>query len=212
MLNEQSTPVLGLIGGIGSGKSHVAAELARHGGRIVSGDQAGHEALTRPEIREQVVRRFGAEVLNEREVDRKKLGRRVFADPAERQALEAIVFPFIMTRLKEQIAAARQDRQVEFVVLDAAIMLEAGWNNVCDQIVYIHAPRAVRLQRLAQNRGWTAPEVAAREQAQMPLTDKATRADAAIDNSGPPEAVARQVPALLDRLGIRHRQNGPELR
>lgn len=145
-------------------------------------------------------------------MDRKKLGRRVFADPAERCALEALVFPFIMTRLKEQIAAARQDRQVEFVILDAAIMLEAGWNNVCDSIVYIHAPRAVRLQRLAQNRGWTALEVAAREQAQMPLTDKATRADAAIDNSGPPEAVARRVVALLDRLGIRHRQNGPELR
>jgi dephospho-CoA kinase len=206
-------PVVGLIGGIGSGKSLVAAELAKHGGRIVSGDKAGHEALMQPEIREQIVRRFGADMLDAGgAVDRKKMGARVFADPAERQALERIVFPYIKDRLRAEIAAAQQDPQVGFVVLDAAIMLEAGWNNACEVLVYIHAPRAARLDRLARHRGWSAKEVAARERAQITLTDKVSCADWAIDNSGTPEETARQVADLADRLGNPHRQFSAEFR
>jgi len=195
-------PVLGLIGGIGGGKSLVAAEFARHGGRIVSGDKAGHEALAQPDIRERIGARFGPEVLDAGgAVDRKKLGRRVFADPAERQALEEVVFPYIKEKLTQEIARARQDPQVAFVVLDAAVMLEAGWNNACDVHVYIHAPRAVRLARLAEHRGWSAKEVLARENAQFSLTDKVTRADWVIDNSASPEEAARQVADLVSRLG-----------
>jgi dephospho-CoA kinase len=197
-------PVIGLLGGIGSGKSLVAAELARHGGRIVSGDQAGHEALRQPDIKEQVVQRWGKEVLDEHgEVVRRKVGAIVFADPGERKALEEMVFPYIGTRLREQIEAARREEGVKFIVLDAAIMLEAGWNNVCDRLVYIDVPRAVRLERLARQRGWSEKEVAEREAAQLSLEEKRRRADAILDNSGAPEATARQVQELLARWGIR---------
>jgi dephospho-CoA kinase len=212
-VDKSRKPVIGLIGGIGSGKSLVAAEFARRGGRIVSGDKAGHEALLQPTIREQIVRRFGDEVADPSgAVDRKKLGRRVFADPSERQALEALVFPYIKERLQTEIAAAQHDAQVACVVLDAAIMLEAGWNKACDFLVYIHAPRGVRLARLATHRGWSAKEVAARESAQMTLTDKVSYADWAIDNSGTPEETARQVADLADRLGNPHRQFTAEFR
>jgi len=212
-VDKSRKPVIGLIGGIGSGKSLVAAEFARRGGRIVSGDKAGHEALTQPTIREQIVRRFGHDVLDASgAVNRKALGRRVFADPAERQALEALVFPYIREKLQAEITAARHDAQVTFVVLDAAIMLEAGWNNACDFLVYIHAPRAVRLARLATHRGWSAKEVAARENAQMTLTDKVNCADWAIDNSGTPEETARQVADLAGWLGNPHRQFTAEFR
>jgi dephospho-CoA kinase len=142
-------------------------------------------------------------VLDEQgEVVRKRLGAIVFADKAERQALEALVFPYIERRLQEEIAAAQADPQVPFVVLDAAIMLEAGWNRMCDRIVYVHAPRAVRLQRLAEQRGWTEKEVAARERAQMPLSEKISRADVVLDNSGPPEETAAQAADLLRRWGL----------
>jgi dephospho-CoA kinase len=212
-VDKSTKPVIGLIGGIGSGKSLVAAEFARRGGRIVSGDKAGHEALRQPPIREQVVRHFGPEVLAvDGQVDRKKLGARVFADPAARQALETLVFPYIKEKLQSEIAAAQQDVQVAFVVLDAAIMLEAGWNKVCDWLVYIHAPRAARLARLAAQRGWCAKEVAARENAQMTLTDKVNCADWAIDNSGTPEDTACQVADLVSRLGNPHRQFTAEFR
>src|SRR3954470_996810 len=147
---DSRTPVIGLIGGIGSGKSRVAAEFVRHGARVVSGDQAGHEALRQPELRSRVLERWGPEVLDEKgEINRRRLGAMVFADPAELRALEALVFPWIERRLRAEIDAAAHEG-VPLVVLDAAVMLEAGWDKVCDRIVYVHTPREQRLQRLAE--------------------------------------------------------------
>jgi dephospho-CoA kinase len=199
---EQRPPVLGLIGAMGSGKSRVAAEFRRHGAQVVSADELGHEALRQPEVIRQVVARWGPGVLDERgEVDRRHVGRIVFADPAELRALERLVFPWIERRSRELIEAARADTACPLVVLDAAVLLEAGWEGQCDRIVYVHAPREVRLQRLARQRGWTPQEVQARERAQLPLTDKVSRADAAVDNAGPDADVARQVEELMGAWG-----------
>ena len=196
--------VVGLVGGMGSGKSRVAEEFARHGARVVSGDRLGHEALRQPEIRDRVVRRWGRRVLDDMgEVSRPRLGAIVFADPNELRELETIVFPWIERHLREEVAAAEREPEVNLVVLDAAILLEAGWDCVCDRLVYVHAPRDVRLRRLAGQRGWTAKEVEARENAQWPLTAKVSRADAAVDNTGPPDQLASQVGELLRRWGGR---------
>src|SRR5688572_18371029 len=121
-----SQPVIGLLGGIGSGKSAVAAELAKHGGGLINADQFGHEALRQPPIKEQVVARFGSDIIAAGgAIDRKKLGAKVFADVNELRALEAIVFPFIGRRIREEIDPARRRDDVRFIVLDAAVMLEA---------------------------------------------------------------------------------------
>jgi dephospho-CoA kinase len=194
-------PVIGLIGGMGSGKSLVAAELARRGARVISGDRLGHEALKQPDVRARVVERWGPAVLDERgEVDRRKLGAIVFANERERQALEALVFPTIERGICEAIGAARSDPEVKLVVLDAAIMVEAGWDRACDRLVFVDAPHAARLRQLADQRGWSAKEVEARENAQMPLAKKKERADFVLDNSGTPEQLARQVEDLWRHL------------
>jgi dephospho-CoA kinase len=196
-------PVVGLIGGIGSGKSRVAAEFARRGALIIAGDQLGHEALRQPVVKEQVVRHWGDGILDEKgEIDRRKLGRIVFANPAELRALEGMTFPWIERGIEEGIRRARADEAVALVVLDAAILLEAGWNRYCDRIVYVHTPRALRLARVAAQRGWSAKEVDARARAQMSLTDKVSRADDVVDNSRSPEETARQVETLLRRWGV----------
>src|SRR5262249_20581339 len=96
----------------------------------------------------------------------------------------------------------RADPDIALVVVDAAIMLETGWSRHCDRLVYVHTPRALRLRRLAGQRGWGEKEVQAREQAQMALTVKASRADAAVVNAGSPEDVAGQVNDLLRRWGL----------
>jgi len=195
--------VIGLIGGIGSGKSRVAAELARHGGRIVSGDAAGHDVLKQPAVRDQLVQRWGKGVLNEKgELDRSKVGAIVFANPEELKALEAVVHPVIKQRLGEEIAAAQADPAVKFIVVDAAIMLEAGWDGACDKLVFVDAPQEVRLHRLAEQRGWDAAEVERRERVQMSLAEKRKRADATLKNDGSPEKLARGVEVLLRRLGV----------
>lgn len=196
-------PVIGLIGGIGSGKSAVSAEFARHGGRIISGDQLGHEALRQPAIRDRVIQRFGQGIVGpDGGITRRALGAIVFADPQARRDLEALVFPYIEQRIREEIESAQSAVDVRFILLDAAIMLETGWNKVCDWLVYIHVPRELRLERLNRQRGWSEKEVTARELAQMPLTDKATQADFTVDNSGSLPETARQVYHLLGQLGL----------
>jgi dephospho-CoA kinase len=195
--------VVGLIGGIGSGKSQVATAFARHGARIIAGDQLGQAALRDPDIRARVASRWGDELLDHHgDIDRRRLAAIVFADASERKALEALTHPWIRRRIRADLEEARADPRVPLIVLDAAIMLEAGWNEVCDRLVYIDAPPAVRLQRVMRQRGWTEEEVTAREQAQLPLTEKVVRADHVLDNSSSLEHLHRQVDDLLPLWGL----------
>lgn len=195
--------VIGLVGGMGSGKSRIAEAFLKHRALLISGDPLGHEALEQIDIRESVVKRWGSLVLDERKsIDRKKLGAIVFKSAVERANLEHLVLPWIEKRIAEEIEKSQRDETISFIVLDAAIMLETGWNAICDHIVYIHAPRAMRLERLSAQRGWTADDVAQRETAQLPLAVKAARADAAIDNSGGIEESQRQVDALVEKWGL----------
>jgi dephospho-CoA kinase len=201
--NAMTKPVIGLVGGIGSGKSLAAACFGRRGGRVIVADELGHEALRQPDVKERIVRRWGPEVLGpDGEVVRRKLGAIVFADPAQREELEALVYPWIECRIAEEIARAQADPGVRFLILDAAVMLEKGWNRVCDRVVFLDAPRELRLERLARQRGWTAAEVEARERAQLPLTEKARRADHVLVNSTTPDALQRQVDDLLHAWGL----------
>ena len=105
--------------------------------------------------------------------------------------------------LAEEIAAARANKDVNLILVDAAVMVEAGWSEHCDRILFVDAPRELRLRRLAGQRGWSPKEVEARESAQMPLDEKKARADAVLENSGTVEGLQEQVEQLLRRWGIR---------
>jgi len=202
-LVSKPKPVVGLVGGIGSGKSRVAALLRDRGGRVIAGDDLGHEALRQPVIRDRVAARWGKEVLDETgEINRRRLGAIVFADAGQRHALESIVHPWIKKCMADAVAQAQADAAVRFVVVDAAILLEAGWNDLCDRLVFVEAPAEVRRQRIAAQRGWTAAEVEARELAQLPLTAKAVRADYTLHNAGSLESLNQEVDDLLQVWGL----------
>jgi dephospho-CoA kinase len=190
-------PIVGIIGGIGSGKSLVADELVRHGGWLITGDALGHEALRQSAIKEQVVKRWGRELLDEQgEIQRRLLGHKVFPDAKELRTLEVLVFPWIGRRMTEEIAKARE-QAAPLIVVDAAVMMEAGWDKNCDRLIFVEAPRAARLARLKDKRGWSERDLTERENSQLPLGDKRRRADEVIDNSGTPDQLARRVDALL---------------
>ena len=198
-------PVIGLVGGIGAGKSTAAAAFAARGGAVVDADALGHEALEQPEIRRRVLDRWGQRgnlVKPDGRLDRRAIARIVFADPAERAALEGMVFPYIGRRAVEEVAKAQADPAAKFVVVDAAVMLEAGWDGVCDRLVYVDAPPEARLARLAARSGWSASDLAAREAAQWPAAEKRKRAAAVIVNDAALDKVQEQVDRLLEMWAV----------
>jgi dephospho-CoA kinase len=194
--------VVGVVGGIGAGKSEVAAVLAaRSGGRVLVADFAGHEALRRPEIRDALVARFGDSILDNGEIDRRRLAALVFANKDHLAYLESLVHPCIRHRLDEEVRRSREER-VPLLVIDAALLLEAGWAGVCDHLVFVDAPPEVRMERIRDKRGWSAEETQRREAAQLPLTRKRSVADHTIDNSSSHESLVQQVDDLLHRWGL----------
>ena len=177
--------------------------MTPHGAAVIDADRIGHQVLELPEVLTSLVKRWGPRVLRaDGSPNRREIGGIVFPDPAERRALEAVVFPHIRQRVTEAIATAQANPEVRFIVLDAAVMLEAGWNSVCDRIVYVDAPRDVRLTRLAARSGWNPNEVAAREASQMPPDKKLARADVVLMNDGSPDQLQTDVNALLNRWGL----------
>jgi dephospho-CoA kinase len=193
-------PVIGIVGAIGAGKSTVAAAFAARGGQIVDADRIGHDALEQAEIRQKVLDWWGRRgnlLKPDGRLDRRAIAGIVFAEPAERAALESIVFPLIGKRALDEIRRANANPAIRFIVVDAAVLLEAGWEETCHRLVYVDAPREVRLARLAARSGWTAADLAAREAAQWPAEKKLKRTCAVIVNDGSRERVQEQVDRLL---------------
>ena len=179
-----SVPVLGIVGGIGSGKSYVSSLFARRGARVIDADRIGHEVLTRPDIIRAVSATWGPGVLTaEQTIDRKKLGSLVFSNPTHKKLLESLVHPLIRSEIQQQIDEAARKPSIKLVILDAAIMLETGWKDACQAVIFVEASETVRLQRVA-GRGWDAAELKKREASQWPLEKKRTLCQHVIPNEG----------------------------
>lgn len=198
--------VIGILGGIASGKSQVALQFESLGAVRIDGDELGHLVLREPEVQTALVERWGSGILDaQAQIDRRAVGRIVFGATAEAAAelafLEGVTHPRIAARLNDTIAAAAR-RGATVVVIDAAVMDKAGWDQACDQLVFVDVAREERLRR-AMGRGWTADEFMRREAAQSPLARKRQRANTIIDNSGPLEETFVQVKRFWSNLTAR---------
>ena len=191
-------PVIGLVGAIGAGKSTASKCFAARGGHVIDADALGHEALRQPEVIAALTKLWGEGIRKpDGTLDRREIGRIVFADPAARNALEAAVFPYIGERTRQEISVAQANPAVAFVVLDSAVLLEAGWGEMVDRLVYVDAPREARVARLAARSGWTEDDLTAREAAQWPAEKKLARADGVLVNDDGPAELQHQVDWLL---------------
>jgi dephospho-CoA kinase len=197
----ESKPVLGIVGGIGAGKSTAAAELVALGCVRVDGDAIGHELLGDREVLGEIRRRWPAGVVGpDGRVDREALARRVFADPAELEALNAILHPRIRRRMARRIAAARRDPAARGIVVDAAVLLEAGWDDLCTHLVFVSAPEERRLERVSAQRGWGRRTWMQREKSQISLDKKAAKCDYTIDNCSSVSRLREQIRQLFHRI------------
>lgn len=179
---------IGLVGGVASGKSLAAKLLIDLGAIHLDADRTGHDVLAEDaDVRDAVVNRWGDGILAaDKSVDRTAIARRVFAQneagAADRKFLEELLHPRIGLRLdqkRNEAAAAGKPA----VVLDAPLLLEAGWGSMCDVVLMIDAPRNLRLSR-AKTRGWNEAEFNRREAAQWPVDEKRRHADVVISNRG----------------------------
>lgn len=192
-------PIIGIVGGIGSGKSKVASELAALGCAVLDADAIGHELLDEAEVRGQVRRRWGDGIFGSNgpdgPVDRRALGEIVFASESELAALDEILHPLIRSRLEEGIAAALQETPA--IVIDAAVLFEAGWDELCTVVVFVDAPEKLRYQRVASSRGWSGAKWRRREKSQISLDTKRGKCDYIVDNSSSVLCLRRQVSSFF---------------
>jgi dephospho-CoA kinase len=203
-------PVVGLLGGVGAGKSSVARQVAtRRPLLLVDGDAIGHQLLRDPDVLNHLRTRFGDAILDtDGAVDRRAVGRIVFADdPAGRAALadlNALLHPRIRREIERRIAEARRTGTVEAILLDAAVMLESGWDDACDVLVFVETPFEQRLRNVA-GRGWTEADLRRREAAQLPLEFKRNAADFVLPNDDTLATAAQRLNAILDEIRLRER-------
>src|SRR5262245_54187395 len=206
--------LVGLTGGIASGKSAVSRQLQELGCRLGGADALAREVVAPGEPAwRAVVAEFGRDVTSAGgQLDRKRLGALVFADPVRRKALEAITHPAIMARRQAILDAWASEGFDGLVVLDIPLLIEVGAVGHVDRVVLVYAERDVQLERLVARDSFDRAEAERRVASQMPLEEKVRHADYVIDNSGTPEETAAQVravhAALLGEHGARRTAAG----
>lgn len=196
--------IIGLAGGVGSGKSTVARAFERLGCVVSDSDRDTDAVLARQPTRDQLRAWWGPDVISpDGSVNRSAVARIVFNDPEQRRRLEGLIHP--------QVRAARDDRIAEAarsgapaVIIDAPLLFEAGLDADCDAVVYVDAPREVRLDRVQRTRGWDAAELDRREKAQLPLERKRSGSDYVVINTGGADQIDQQVESVLRAIRTKH--------
>lgn len=185
--------LIGLTGGVGSGKSTVAEMLRELGAEVLDADEAAHAAYEpgSPGF-DAVVKAFGADYVRDGRIDRRQLGELVFNDPDARRRLNAIVHPLVREWMVRRTAEAAE-RDVEIVVQDVPLLYESGLESLFSSIVLVYVPEAVQVERLVAGRGFTSERARAVIAAQLPIDEKRRRAHHVIDNSGTIEQTRSQV-------------------
>lgn len=198
--------VIGITGGVASGKSLVASQLEKLGAHVLDADKAGHDVLNLPDVMEALRDRWGDRVFDNDTVDRKQLAAIVFEDSEQGNRdlafLEALTHPRIRQILVRQLSRLKQLPDIPAVVLDAPILFKAGWDQLCDKIVFVIAPAATRQVRSVEKRNWESDELAKRENRQLTLDQKRARASDFIDNSSTVAACQKQVAAMWSSWGL----------
>ncbi len=197
--------VIGIAGGVASGKS-LATDCFQHfGATVLDGDRIGHEVLQQTVLIQQIVDHFGDGILRDGQIDRSRLAEIVFAKapdgPSALKTLEAITHPKIGEQILQRLEIARQDPNCQACVLDAPVMFKVGWDKLCDKIVFVDAPLETRNQR-ARARGWGSDELVKREKNQIAVEVKRQRATDIIDNSNSKESTFEQAAEMWLSWGL----------
>jgi len=198
---SRGKPIIGIAGGIGSGKSFVAQLFGELGCLVISSDDQVREAYRDSTVVATLRQWWGDEVLTPvGEVNKRVIAAKVFGQPVERERLEKLLHPMVNRARERLMEAAATDPKVPAYVWDTPLLFETGLNAKCDTVVFVDAPQALRLARVTASRGWDAGELARRENSQMPLDTKRKLSQYVVENTADADAVRGQVRAVLSRI------------
>ena len=191
--------VIGLSGGIASGKSLVASIFAESGAHLIDADAIARTVVVPGSPAwEKIVQTFGAQILDGKKyIDRSRLGEIVFYDSSKLQQLNQIVHPEVLRETKKQVQAIATEDKNALVVIDVPLLIEVGWHLWVDKVVLVTVSPDIQLQRLMQRDGFSAEEARIRISCQMSLKEKENYADYIIDNRSTPENTRRQTMGIL---------------
>ena len=192
--------VIGLTGSIGTGKSEAARQLEALGASIISADEVGHEAYTpNTEAWEQVIAAFGDDILqDDGDIDRRKLGAIVFSDPSQLEKLNQIMHPRMARMVSDKIGVLR-DQGVNVVVVEAALLFEAGWDTLVEEVWVTDSPEHIVIGRLKERNGLSEEEAKKRINSQMGRAERIERSDFVINNSGDMADLGNVIKELWER-------------
>jgi dephospho-CoA kinase len=187
-------PVIGILGGVCSGKSTVAAEFAKLGCAVIDADKIAHKLLARKDVTKKVMAAFGAGILDSAgRIDHKKLADIVFADADKLSSLNRIVHPLVLKRVEEQIRQYNRQNQVKAIVLDMPLLVEVGWEKRCDKLIFVECNWQLRVERAKKMGFFDENQLKIRENFQISLDNKTNLADNIINNNSGFSALAKQV-------------------
>lgn len=188
--------VIGVTGGVGAGKSEALAWLDRRNDcRVIMADQAAHQLEEPGQVcYEPLLALLGDDILDAGgRIDRRKMAAKIFADEALLQGANAIVHPAVKAYLTAQIEKERTAGKIQFLFLEAALLIEEGYTGIVDEMWYVHAEEAVRRQRLKQNRGYTDEKIASILKSQLSEAEFRKHCDVVIENNGTLQSVYTQI-------------------
>ena len=194
MDNPKKKLIIGILGGLGSGKSTVAAEFAKLGCAVIDADKIAHELLEKSAVREKVVASFGQAILDSTgKIGHKELADIVFADADKLSLLDEIIHPLVLRRAEELIKQYNRQNQVKAIVLDMPLLVEVGWAKRCDRLIFVDCRRQIRAERVKKMGFFNENQLKIRENFQISLDKKRNIADNIIDNNSGFSALTEQV-------------------
>ncbi len=195
--------IIGVTGNIGSGKSTVCQILAQLGATIIDADKLAHETY-KPHSKtwQELITAFGKNIVKaNQEIDRQKLGQMVFSDPDALAKLNQIVHPGMYHLTQERIETYRCQK-LKAIIVEATLLLEAGWTDLVDKVWLIIAPQDVAIQRLIHHKGIPETQILNRLKSQMPTQEKMRHADEIIYNDGTIPQLEAKVTRLWHKLNV----------
>jgi len=194
-------PIIGILGGIGSGKSTVTDEFVKLGCKAIDADRIVRELFEQEPIKKQIAASFGDGILDSAgKIDRRKLAKLVFSDGNKLSLLNSIIHPLVMARAEELIERYKDEPTVKAIILDMPLLVEVGWEKLCDKLVFVDCKLQIRAERAKKAGVFSKNQLKIRENFQISLDKKKNITDNTIDNNSDFLALVRQVANVFTEI------------